>query len=70
MGGQDYFYFLVSGTDRGKLIDAAESAAAEISRLPGVRTLSYTNPVDYFRRFQYLLLPSDYLREARLFFLR
>ncbi len=70
VGGQDYFYFLVSGSDRGRLVDALESAATEIGRVPGVRTVSYKNPVDYFRRFQYLLLPSDFLREARLLFLR
>ncbi len=70
VGGEEYFYFLVAGADRQRLVEAVESAAVEIGRLDGIRTVSYKNPVEYFRRFQYLLLPSDYLKEARLLFLR
>jgi hypothetical protein len=63
VGDGGVFTILFAGKDHAALRSALEAAAARVQALPEVRSVDYKYPVDFVRRFGYLLVPSDALRK-------
>lgn len=64
VGEGGYFSIILEGDDREALLAATRDAAAEARALPEVHAVDDRKPVDFIRRFMYLLLTSDQLRRA------
>jgi uncharacterized protein len=62
VGDGGVFTILFEGDDPVALRSALEAAAREVSALPQVQSVAYRYPVDFVRRYGYLLVPSEALR--------
>lgn len=62
-GDGGYYTVMFSGSETNRLVRAADAAAAKIRTLPGVHAVEYQWPVDFFRKYRYLLVPNDYLAD-------
>jgi len=60
-GDGGYFTMILSSNESNTLVRAADEAARRILPLTGVYTVEYEWPVEFFRKYRYLLIPNDYL---------
>lgn len=60
-GGQ--FIVLLESNDHNKLVQAVEFTAQKLKALSEVRDVQYKYPVDFIKKYKYLLIPNDYLNE-------
>jgi uncharacterized protein len=61
-----YFTFMLEGgsTDNLKnLVAATKDAAERIREIPGIEAVDYQWPVEFIKKFRYLLVPTDYLEK-------
>lgn len=61
VGERSFFYILFKGGDQEKLKEAVETAASTIAELKGIKSIEYRYPLDFFQKYRYLLIPSEYL---------
>jgi predicted RND superfamily exporter protein len=61
-GDGGYFSILFEGDDHEALRRAVETTAARVAALPGVQSVSFENPVEFLRKYRYLLVPSLHLQ--------
>lgn len=64
VGDGGYFSLIFEGDDPVALDRAVEETARLASGLDGVGSVEYRNPVDFVRRFKYLLVPSWRLEDV------
>jgi predicted RND superfamily exporter protein len=64
-GDGGYFSVLFEGPDHPVLVRALDAAAARISAVPAVGSVETRNAVEFIRRYKYLLVSSDRLREVQ-----
>jgi hypothetical protein len=63
VGDGGYFSVILEGDDEAALDRAAEEAAHSAGRLPEVGSVEYRVPVEFVRRYKYMLLSSRRLEE-------
>lgn len=63
VGDGGVFTILFEGEDHAKLVEALEATAKEVGALPEVGTVTYRYPIDFIRRYGYLLVPSESLKK-------
>lgn len=61
VGGTSYVAVLLEGDDRASLVQAVETTAERIRRLPRVSSVEYRYPTEFIARYRYLLIPHHYL---------
>jgi hypothetical protein len=59
-----YFAVALEGEDRGRLLEALEYVAAAAGGLDGVQSVQYTWPIEFIKKYRYLLIPTDYLERV------
>ncbi|MDR2733709.1 MAG: MMPL family transporter [Spirochaetota bacterium] len=62
-GDGGYFTMIINSDESNTLVQAATEAARRIQPLPGIYTAEYEWPVEFFRKYRYLLVPNDYLEQ-------
>jgi len=58
-----FFYVLLQSQDKEKLIEALNTAAQLIVKIPEAKSISFRYPVDFFEKYRFLLIPSEYLNK-------
>ncbi len=64
VGDGGYFSLIFEGADGAALDRAAAEAARAAAALPGVLSVEYRNPVEFVRRYKYMLVPSRRLDDV------
>jgi len=64
VGDGGYFSVIYEGDDPAVLGKAVEETARAIAALPDVRSVEYRNPVEFIRRYRYMLVPSRRLEDV------
>ncbi|HPN83077.1 MAG TPA: MMPL family transporter, partial [Spirochaetota bacterium] len=62
-GDGGYFTMVLSSDDTNRLVPAAQAAARAVRGLTNVHTVEFEWPVEFFKKFRYLLVPNDYLSD-------
>jgi predicted RND superfamily exporter protein len=70
VGERSFFYVLFKGDDRSVLVDAVEETAALVADVEGIKSVEFRYPVDFFEKYRYLLIPSEFLYKIEDSFLR
>ncbi len=63
-GDGGYFSVIFEGDDSQALLEAVEETARRAAALPNVQAVEQRNPVEFLRKYRYLLVPSRSLAEA------
>ena len=58
-----FFYVLLQSPDKEKLIEALNTAAQQIVKIPEAKSITFRYPVDFFEKYRFLLIPSEYLNK-------
>jgi len=58
-----FFYVLLQSPDKEKLIEALNSAGQQIVKIPEAKSITFRYPVDFFEKYRFLLIPSEYLNK-------
>lgn len=60
--GGDYFTVLAGSNNKGRLQEAIQFMVEEIRTTRGIRSVNDRRPVEFLKKYGYLLIPQDYLK--------
>jgi len=69
VGERSFFYLLLEGDHPDVLSRALKESTAAVSDMEEVLSIEYRHPVDFFKKWRYLLIPSEYLSRIQDAFL-
>jgi len=69
-GSGGFFAILLESQDKTKLTSAFQSTVEKVKNLDGVGNLEYQHPVEFYQKFRYVLVPSEFLDRILDFFIR
>lgn len=63
-GERSFFYLLLEGEEKKRLVQAVDAAVEQAESIQGVNLVVYKNPVEFFEEYRFLLIPSSYLTKV------
>ncbi|NIM16778.1 MAG: MMPL family transporter [Candidatus Aminicenantes bacterium] len=69
-GSGGFFTILLESPDKEKLTRALEAAVSKVKNVKGVGALEYRNPVNFYKKYRYALVPAEFLDRILDFFIR
>lgn len=69
-GSGGFFTILLENSNKKKLTRAFETVVLKVKDIKGIGSMEYRHPVDFYKKYRYALVPSEFLNRILDFFIR